>query len=66
MSRVTTSMNILESLKKEGETAVKTGKYPGITSFGGLVEHALDTLLHLEEKETQPTMAENVELEVPA
>jgi hypothetical protein len=50
MSRVTTSINILESLKKEGEKAVKSGKFPGITSFGGLVEYALHELLENKSK----------------
>lgn len=50
-------MNILDSLKKEALEAVKRGQFPGITTFGGLVEHALCRILHKEEVEPKGVKA---------
>jgi len=48
MSRTVTTISILESVKLEATKAAKEGKYPGTSTFSGLVEVALNRLLHPE------------------
>lgn len=59
MSRVVTSISVLESLKLEAQDAAKTGKYPGASNFSAIVELALNRLLH-------PENTHNVRREVTA
>ena len=46
MSRIITTITVLEKLKTEALEAAKQGQYPGANSFSSMVEIALDQLLH--------------------
>lgn len=48
MSRVVTSISVLESLKKEAIDAARNGEYPGASNFSAMVEVALNKMLHPE------------------